>query len=118
MLLDDFAACFAGCDHLLVMDIYAASEAPIEGISAQLLVGKIHLGGVQNVEYQPSAEAVISRLNEIAQPGDLVLTLGAGSVWQVGEKFLESRKPEAKAGIQDRHAEQSKAAKPVLAPGS
>ncbi len=88
LLLEDFARCFEGCDRLFVMDIYAASEPPIEGITSALLVERIRAAGLAAAEYQPDAEELLKRLDEIARPGDLVLTLGAGSVWQIGEKFL------------------------------
>jgi len=91
LLLDDFASCFGGCDHLFVMDIYAAAETPIEGISAELLVERMRAAGCSTVEYQPDTEQLLLRLNEVARPGDLILTLGAGSVWQIGEQFLSGR---------------------------
>ena len=91
MLLDDFARCFSLCDYLFVMDIYPAGERPIEGISAKLLVDRMRAEGFQMVEHQPVVEDLLKRLGDCAQPGDLVLTLGAGNVWQVGERFLEIR---------------------------
>ena len=89
MLLDDFAVCFGECDYLFVMDIYAASEPPLEGISAKILVDRIRNASCPTVEYQPVVEELLRQLSEMTRPGDLVLTLGAGNVWQVGERFLE-----------------------------
>jgi UDP-N-acetylmuramate--alanine ligase len=88
LLMDDFARCFVPCDHLLVMDIYPASEAPIEGVTSKALTDRMAAAGFSAVEYEPKAEGVVRKLLEIAQPGDLVITQGAGNVWQVGEQFL------------------------------
>jgi UDP-N-acetylmuramate--alanine ligase len=90
LLLDEFAACFGACDFLYVMDIYAASEPPIEGVDSRRLVERIKAGGFSTVEYQPVVDDLLPALAEKVRPGDLVLTLGAGNVWQVGEQFLES----------------------------
>ncbi len=88
-LLDDFARAFYGADILLVADIYAASEDPIEGITGQALAEKIERFGHRHVEYIGKLASAAPRLKEIAQPGDLVLTLGAGNVWQAGEELLK-----------------------------
>ena len=90
LLLEDFARCFVPCDHLLVMDIYSAGELPIEGISAEALVDRMRAAGCSAVDYQPEGAALLGRLLELARPGDLVLTLGAGNVWQVGERLLQA----------------------------
>ena len=76
-LLEEFARCFAGCDHLFVMDIYAASEPPIEGITSALLTDRIRAAGLTSAEYQPDTNDLLQRLEAVTQPGDLVLTLGA-----------------------------------------
>lgn len=89
LLADDFARCFDGCDFLYVLDIYPAGELPIEGISSAGLVERMHAEGFGAAEYEPAANELLSKLMKAVQPGDLVLTLGAGNVWQVGEQFLE-----------------------------
>ena len=96
-LLEEFAHCFAGCDHLLVMDIYAASETPIEGINSALLVERIRAAGLSSVDYRPDPNELLHRLVTIARPGDLVITLGAGNVWQIGELFLDELRKTAVA---------------------
>jgi len=93
-LLDEFAACFAGCDRVYVLDIYAASEKPIPGVSSERLVARMHELGTKNAQYAPSEEQVLEELANDAQPGDLIITIGAGSVWKIGEalaKRLEVR---------------------------
>ncbi len=89
LLLDDFAACFTHCDSLFVLDIYPAGEPPIQGVSAKALVERMRQAGHSKAEYLPAGDNLLKRLSETVQPGDLLLTLGAGSVWKVGENFLD-----------------------------
>lgn len=88
-LLDEFATAFGDADALQVLDIYAASEEPIEGVSGEVLAQRIRESAGGRVTYAPSMEEAIERLAHDARPGDLVLTLGAGSVWQAGLMLLE-----------------------------
>ena len=87
-LMDEFARSFHQADLVFVMDIYAASEKPIEGVTAEALVERIRQFGHRGAEYVGSMENGIEALLAAAQEGDLVLTLGAGSVSQAGEKIL------------------------------
>jgi UDP-N-acetylmuramate--alanine ligase len=87
-LMDEFARAFNQADSLFLMDIYAASEKPIEGVTAQALADRIRQFGHRGVEYVGSVDNGVEALLNVAAPGDLVLTLGAGSVWQAGEKVL------------------------------
>ena len=89
LLLDDFGPCFADADQIFVLDIYGAGEPPIEGISARVLVERMRTVTGREFEYQPDSETMLQRLLERVRPGDVVLTLGAGNVWQLGERFLE-----------------------------
>jgi UDP-N-acetylmuramate--alanine ligase len=88
-LMDEFAGSFHQADSLFVMDIYAASEKPIEGVTAEALCERIRQFGHRGVEYVGTIEAGVEALLKVAADGDLVLTLGAGNVWQAGEKLLE-----------------------------
>ena len=87
-LMDEFARSFHEADSLFVMDIYAASEKPIAGVSAQALVERIRAFGHRGAEYVGTLDAGVDALMGAAADGDLVLTLGAGSVWQAGDKVL------------------------------
>jgi len=89
LLLDDFATAFRDADSVLVLDIYAASEKPIAGISAERLANRITEAGGQEALYVPSFEEAAELAAAAATPGDLILTLGAGSVWQLGPQVLE-----------------------------
>ena len=88
-LMDEFARCFHQADSVFVMDIYAASEKPIEGVTAQNLADRIRQFGHRGVEYVGTMDAGVEALYKVAGEGDLVLTLGAGNVWQAGEKLLD-----------------------------
>jgi UDP-N-acetylmuramate--alanine ligase len=88
-LRDEFVTAFNQADVLLVMDIYPAGEAPIDGVSAADLAERIRAHGHRNVTYVGvDRERVLDHLCEITRPGDLVLTLGAGDVGQLGPALL------------------------------
>ncbi|MCX6628653.1 MAG: UDP-N-acetylmuramate--L-alanine ligase [Candidatus Solibacter sp.] len=88
-LMDEFARSFLQADSVFVLDIYAASERPIEGVTAEALAERIRQFGHRGVEYVGTLDGGVNALLAAAADGDLVLTLGAGNVWQAGEKVLE-----------------------------
>jgi UDP-N-acetylmuramate--alanine ligase len=88
-LRDELASCFEGCDRVYVLDIYAASEPPLPGVSSGLLVGRMHELGLNNARYAPSEKQVLEELLNDARPGDLIITIGAGSVWRISEALAE-----------------------------
>lgn len=87
-LMEEFATAFNACHVLLVADIYPASEDPIEGVTSERLVQAIRNHGHNDVRYAGPRSEVADRLREVVQPGDLVVTLGAGNIWQSGEELL------------------------------
>lgn len=87
-LLDEFASAFNEADVLMVSDIYAAGEAPIAGISGETLASLIRVHGHRDVRWVGPVSGIAAELARIVQPGDLVLTLGAGNIWQAGEELL------------------------------
>ena len=89
-LLDDFARAFHQADEVVVIDIYAASEKPIDGVSSEALVDRMRQFGHRNSAYASTNEAAIATVTGDAKPGDMILTLGAGSVSQLGERILEA----------------------------
>jgi UDP-N-acetylmuramate--alanine ligase len=89
ILFEEFATAFYGADELLVLDIYAASERPEPGVSAEKLVEAIRAHGHRGVEYMGTAQAVLERLKRVLQPGDVFFTMGAGDVWRVGEELIK-----------------------------
>jgi UDP-N-acetylmuramate--alanine ligase len=88
-LRQEFLTAFNQADVLIVLDIYPAGEAPIPGVTAEDLADGIRTHGHRNVTYLGSDRArAIAHLAEITRPGDLVLTLGAGDVGQLGPELL------------------------------
>lgn len=88
-LMDEFAASFGGLDMLVLLDIYPAGEKPIEGVNSSVLYDKIRKNGMSGVSYMPDREDVIRFLVSELRGGDILLTLGAGDVWRLGERVLE-----------------------------
>jgi len=88
-LMAEFATAFGGADTLCLLDIYPASEKPIEGITAETLASRIVGAGKRGVAYAPSFSDAVATVTALARPGDMVLTLGAGSVSQLGAMILE-----------------------------
>ncbi|HUS19772.1 MAG TPA: UDP-N-acetylmuramate--L-alanine ligase [Terriglobales bacterium] len=91
-LMDEFASAFTDADTLQVLDIYAASEQPIAGITGEALVARI-VGQGRPTEFAASFPDAISRCLGQAESDDLVLTLGAGSVSQIGPMLLQALEP-------------------------
>jgi UDP-N-acetylmuramate--alanine ligase len=96
-LIDDFSTAFGDADSLFVLDIYAASEKPIEGISGETLARTIREKGGRNAQYVSSFADAESAAAAVAEDGDMILTLGAGSVSQLGPMILEKLKERAVA---------------------
>ena len=90
-LMDEFATAFSDADTVCVLDIYPASEKPIAGITAEVLSGRIAEAGKKEVvvTYTPAFVEAVAAVTSLAQPGDMVLTLGAGSVSQIGPPLLQ-----------------------------
>jgi len=97
-LMDDFASCFEGCERVYVLDIYPASEPPILGVTSERLVERMRELGFDGACYAPSEEEVIREVLERAQPGDMVMTIGAGSVWRLSEALSEAMTKTAALG--------------------
>ena len=89
-LMDDFAQCFQAADQVYVLDIYPASEKPIPGITAQRLVERMAELGFTRARYAPSDQGVVRGILKDLRPGDLILTVGAGNVWRIGEALGEA----------------------------
>ncbi len=87
-LADDFAKAFELADVVYVLDIYAAGEEPIPGITGKTLVEKISGSGHPSVHWVNGEPGFANRLRDDLQEGDVVLTLGAGDVWKLGQELL------------------------------
>ena len=88
LLFDEFCASFVGCDELIIVDIYAAGEDPIEGVSSAKLAEGIHAATGQKVQYIPRLAKAEEYLQAQAQAGDLIMTIGAGDVFKIGEELV------------------------------
>jgi UDP-N-acetylmuramate--alanine ligase len=88
-LLDEFARAFHQADSVFVVDIYGASEKPIEGVSSKALVDRIRAFGHRDAHYAGAMDSGIAGVIEAAHEGDAIVTLGAGSVSQAGGTILD-----------------------------
>ncbi|MDO9630797.1 MAG: UDP-N-acetylmuramate--L-alanine ligase, partial [Humidesulfovibrio sp.] len=87
-LFGEFCTVFSQADLLLLTEIYPASEAPIPGVNGMSLAQGIKQVSKTKVRFFPDFASIERQLKEILKPGDLLLTLGAGSIWTVGEHWL------------------------------
>jgi UDP-N-acetylmuramate--alanine ligase len=87
--MTEFAGAFKDADTVEVLDIYAASEEPIAGVDANALVKAMRGANCGEVAYAASVAEAVKVLVGRAKTGDAILTLGAGSVSQVGAALLE-----------------------------
>ena len=91
-LLEEFFTAFNQADRVIIMDIYAAGEQPIPGVSGQALYEGIKQYGHKDAVFEPDKDKLVEYAAGALKPGDLLLTLGAGDVWKLGEKILERLK--------------------------
>ncbi|TMQ67483.1 MAG: UDP-N-acetylmuramate--L-alanine ligase [Candidatus Eisenbacteria bacterium] len=87
-LADEFGAAFADADRVWVLDVYAAGEPPLPGVSGAMIVERARQQGMRHVEHAADHAAAVTAVVAEARAGDLVLTLGAGDVWHIGEDVL------------------------------
>ena len=88
-LFGEFCQVFGDADLLLLTEIYPASESPIPGVSGLSLAQGIKQVSETKVQFFPDFESLEKRLKDILKPGDLFMTQGAGSIWTIGENWLE-----------------------------
>lgn len=87
--LDAFATAFNDAAVLVVSDIYAAGEAPIDGIDSPRLVAELTAHGHRGARHAATVEDVATALEDLVEPGDLVITFGAGDIWRAGAVLLD-----------------------------
>jgi UDP-N-acetylmuramate--alanine ligase len=87
-LFNEFVTCFYDADLLVLTDIYAASEQPIPGVSAERLAEETRRHGQRDVTYIADRNDLPDYLASIVKEGDIVITLGAGNIWQAGEALV------------------------------
>jgi UDP-N-acetylmuramate--alanine ligase len=89
-LLEEFGAAFFLADHVIVTDVYAAGETPIPGVDGSIVAEALVRHGHPSVVYEPAARALPRRAREALREGDILLTLGAGDIWKVGDKLVRA----------------------------
>lgn len=92
LLADDFGKVLQNADKVFIVDIYPASELPIEGIDARFLVNRIKQYGPVDVEYLDNMHTAHHVVGNMLRAGDMFLTLGAGDVHEIGAKIAEDLK--------------------------
>ena len=88
-LREEFGRAFTSCDLLILTDIYSAGETAIPGITGETLVEEVQRQTGMQVIYIPDKDKVARYLREIVEPGDLVMTMGAGNIYLAGEELVE-----------------------------
>lgn len=88
-LREEFGSAFVRADLLILTDIYAAGEAPIPGIDGEVIKDEVTRQTKQAVTYIPDRANIARYLAQIVEPGDLVITMGAGNIYQSGEELVE-----------------------------
>ena len=89
LLREEFGNAFADADLLILTDIYAAGEAPIEGVDGSTILKEVTKATGQNVTYLEDRRDIAQYLSSIVEEGDLVITMGAGDVYRTGEELKE-----------------------------
>lgn len=86
-LQEDFGGAFGDADIVMISDVYAASERPIEGVTGQLLVDALKRHGHPDAVFEPLVRRMPQRLGPRLQPGDMILSLGAGNIHEAGRQL-------------------------------
>lgn len=89
LLRQEFGKAFSPADLLILTDVYSAGEAPIPGVSGETIKEEVENQTNKKVIYISDKEKIARYLSEIVEPGDLVMTMGAGNIYQTGEKLVE-----------------------------
>jgi UDP-N-acetylmuramate--alanine ligase len=89
-LLSEFGTALSGADLVVLTDIYAAGEPPIAGVTLEALAAVVRSSARNQVHVVPALEHLPEAVAELVRPGDLVITLGAGSIGTIGERILDT----------------------------
>jgi len=92
LLAEKFGKAFFDADCVIIDDIYSANESPISGISGETIFGEIKKTNHRQIKYLPSKDNILSYLYEIIQPGDIIITIGAGDIWTVAQELAKRLK--------------------------
>ncbi len=92
LLAEKFGKAFFDADCVIIDDIYSANESPISGVSGETIFREIKKTNHRQIKYLPSKDDILSYLSEIVQPGDIIITMGAGDIWTVGQELAKRLK--------------------------
>jgi UDP-N-acetylmuramate--alanine ligase len=92
LLAEKFGKVFFDADCVIINDIYSANESPISGISGETIFKEIKKSNHRQIKYLPSKDDILSYLYEIVRPGDIIITIGAGDIWTVGQELAKQLK--------------------------
>ena len=92
LLAEKFGKAFFDADCVIINDIYSANESPIFGISGETIFKEVKKSNHRKVKYLPYKEDILSYLSEIVRPGDIIITMGAGDIWTVGQELAKQLK--------------------------
>jgi UDP-N-acetylmuramate--alanine ligase len=98
ILGERFGEAFNDADVVIISDIYSAGERPIEGVSAKTIISAIEKNQDREVIYLPTRKEIVDYLAETARPGDMILTMGAGDIWNAGVELVNKLKESQKIG--------------------
>lgn len=96
-LFKEFGSSFFDAEVCVITDVYPSREEPIEGVTGQLISDAAKEYGHRKVHYVEDKTELPGRLKEIVQPGDIVITMGAGDIYKFGEQFVDA----LKAGLEN-----------------
>lgn len=88
----EFGRSFLNSDIFICTDVYPAREEPIDGISGKMIADAAKSFGHKNVIYEEDKNNIPSLLMNLAKEGDIIVTMGAGDIWKLGEKFVDEYK--------------------------
>lgn len=92
LLLNEFGKCFESADYIIITDIYAASEPPLEGVTGRLLSDKIRETQTDKEVYFLPKEEIIRHLLKVIKPSDIIITLGAGDIVKTCDELAKTLK--------------------------
>jgi UDP-N-acetylmuramate--alanine ligase len=96
-LLEEFGGAFVLADHVIVTEIYAAGETPLPGVNGERVADALVRHGHPSVKYEPNARRLPGLVRRALNEGEILLTLGAGDIWKVGDALVraEARRKQA-----------------------
>lgn len=89
LLSREFGRCFTDCDKLFITEIYAASEQPIPGVSSKLIIDQMPVADRRKAKQVKTSDDLAFQLMQMVEPGDVVFTLGAGTITNLGSELLD-----------------------------